>query len=71
VEVVALGGHLLEDRVDDAAGPAPGRPEIDQHGPVRVEDLGLEGGVGYVGKVSGHFSSYVGKGTMPTLYIMK
>ena len=31
LDVVALAVDLLEDRVDDAAGAAPGGPEVDQH----------------------------------------
>ena len=41
-EVVPLGGHLLEDRVHDAARTAPGRPEVDQHRLLGLEHLGLE-----------------------------
>ena len=47
-QVVALGGDLLEDRGDDAARTAPGRPEVDEHGRVGLDDLGLEVGVGDV-----------------------
>ena len=51
LEVVALARHLLEDRVDDAAGTAPGRPEVDEHGLAGLEDLGLEVAVGHVGSL--------------------
>ena len=51
---VALGRHLLEDRMDDAARPAPGSPEVDEHGPVGVDHLALKARVGYVGELAGH-----------------
>ncbi len=38
----ALGGDLLEDRRDDAARTAPRRPEVDEHGPLGFEHLGVE-----------------------------
>src|SRR5437868_14072471 len=41
-DVLLLGCDLLEDRGDHPAGAAPGRPEIDQHRSVRLEDLLLE-----------------------------
>src|SRR6476646_10305949 len=53
-QVVALLIELLEMRSDDAAGAAPGRPEIDQHGLGRLEYLGGEVVVGYFGEVSSH-----------------
>ena len=55
LQVVALAVDLLEDRMDDAARAAPGSPEVDQHGAVGVEDVGFEGGVGYVGEFSCHW----------------
>ena len=42
LQVLALGGDLLEDRGDDTAGTAPGRPEVDENGTVGLEDLGSE-----------------------------
>ena len=54
LEVVALGVDLLEDRVDDAARAAPRGPEVDEDGALGVEDVGFEGGVGYVGQFSTH-----------------
>ena len=59
LQVVALGVDLLEDRVDDAAGTAPGRPEVDEHGAVGVEHVGLEVRVGYVGELARHFGLLV------------
>src|SRR5689334_17528072 len=56
VEVVALCRHLLQDRMDDAARTTPGGPEIDQHGLLRFEHLGLEGSVGRFGQLPGHFA---------------
>ena len=38
-QVLALSVNLLQDRVDDAAGTAPGRPEVNQNGAVGLEDL--------------------------------
>ena len=55
LQVLALGVDLLEDRVDDAAGTAPGRPEVDEHGALGLQDVGLEGGVGHVGELAGHW----------------
>src|SRR6185312_5641833 len=40
-QVVALGGDLLEHWGDDAARTAPSRPEVDEHGLVGLEHLGL------------------------------
>src|SRR6185437_2072954 len=37
---------LLERRSDHAAGPAPFRPEIHDHGGLRIQNIGLEGGIG-------------------------
>src|SRR3954470_20094488 len=53
-QVVALVVELLQMRSDDAAGPAPGRPEVDQHGLAGLEYLGGEVVVGYFGQVAGH-----------------
>ena len=55
-QVVALGGDLLEDRGDHPARPAPGGPEVDEHGLVGLEDLGLEAGVGDFVEIAGHAS---------------
>ena len=44
--LAALAGDLLEHRRDHAARPAPGRPEVDEHRRVGLEDLGLEAVVG-------------------------
>ena len=41
-----LGGDLFERRRDHAAGPAPFRPEIDYDRLARLDDVGLEAGVG-------------------------
>ena len=41
-QVRALGGDLLEHGRDDAAGTAPGRPEVDEHGRVGLDDLGVK-----------------------------
>ena len=46
LDVRAFPGDLLEDRRDHAARAAPDRPEVDDHGDVGLEDLGLERGVG-------------------------
>ena len=35
--------QLLERSADGRARPAPGRPEVDDHGAVRLEDVGAEG----------------------------
>ena len=56
-EVLPLGRHLLEDRVHDAAGTAPGRPEVHQHRLLGLEHLRLEVAIGHVGKLSSHFCS--------------
>src|SRR5438067_1761284 len=56
--VVLLRGDLLEDRSDHAARPAPGRPEVDQDGRARLEDLLLECAVGDDGGLS-HFVIYL------------
>jgi hypothetical protein len=42
-----FAGHLLEDRGRQAAGTAPGGPEIHQHGEIRSEHFGLKGIVGH------------------------
>ena len=39
---VVLGGELLHLRRDQATRPAPGGPEVDEHGLVALEDLLLE-----------------------------
>lgn len=39
-------GRGLLRRSDGPARGAPGRPEVDQHGPVGLQDLGVERGVG-------------------------
>ncbi len=57
LEVVAISGDLLEDRGDDPARPAPGGPEVDEHGLVGLEDLGLETGVGDFFEIAGHLRS--------------
>src|SRR3954454_10898787 len=41
-QVLALLCDLLEDWGDDAAGSAPGRPEVDEDGTLGLEDLRLE-----------------------------
>ena len=46
---VPLLGDPLEHGIDRVARPAPLGPEVDEHGLGGLEDLGLEGGVGYVG----------------------
>ena len=43
--------------MDDPARTAPGSPEVDQHRLLGLEHLGLEGAVGHVGELPGHFSS--------------
>src|SRR5208283_67596 len=50
----ALGGDLLEYRGDDAAGTAPGRPEVDEHRPFGLENLGVEIGVCDLGEGACH-----------------
>ncbi len=40
-QVVALGVDLLEDRMDDAAGAAPGGPEVDENGAIGLQNVGL------------------------------
>ena len=40
--------------MDDATGTAPRGPEVDQYSALGVEDIGFEGGVGYVGQISTH-----------------
>src|SRR3954447_10521908 len=47
-QVVALAGDLLEHRRDDPARTAPRRPEVDEHGVLGLEDLGLEVAVGHM-----------------------
>jgi hypothetical protein len=41
--------------MDDAAGTAPGSPEVDQHGALGIEDVGFEVGVGYVSQFASHW----------------
>ena len=53
-QVLALGGDLLEHGGDDAAGTAPGSPEVDEHGLLGLDDLGLEVGVGDFGEGACH-----------------
>ena len=43
-------GDLLEHGSDDAARTAPRRPEVDEHGLVGLEDLGVEVVVGDFGE---------------------
>lgn len=38
--------ELVDERRDHPAGAAPGRPEVDEHGHGRLEDVLLPGGVG-------------------------
>src|SRR6478672_7197586 len=38
-QVLALGVHLLQHRVHDPAGAAPGSPEVDENGPVGLQNL--------------------------------
>ncbi len=47
-----LVGDFLERRRDHPARPAPLGPEIHEHRLVRLEDIGVEAGVG--GSLSGH-----------------
>jgi hypothetical protein len=59
--------------MDDAARAAPGGPEVDQHGLLGVEHLGLEGSIGHVGKLPSHLfspdrSSFIGVPAAPLLY---
>jgi hypothetical protein len=42
LEVGARRRHLIEDGREHAAGAAPGRPEVEQHGALGVRDLALE-----------------------------
>src|SRR5439155_19324455 len=55
---VVLGRQTLQDRPDDAAGPAPGSPEVDDDGDLlrALEDLALEVTFGhlYHGCALGH-----------------
>ena len=39
-------GQLVDQRRNHPAGPAPGRPEVDEHGHGGLEDVLLPGGVG-------------------------
>ena len=39
---LVLVGHVRQDRPDDAARPAPRRPEVDDDGTLRPEDGGFE-----------------------------
>src|SRR5947207_14697242 len=55
---VVLLRHLVEDRCDRLARPAPFGPVVDQHRRVGLEDFGLESVVGnmaYVGTAHGSF----------------
>ena len=40
-----LRSQLVDERRDHPAGPAPGRPEVDEHGHGGLEDILLPGGV--------------------------
>src|SRR5689334_10299052 len=53
-KVVVFVGDLLEARRDHAARAAPRRPEVDEHGLVVLQNLGLKVVVGYFGDRSGH-----------------
>src|SRR5215208_3611264 len=57
LELGPLTGDLLDDRADHAAWTAPGRPEVDQDGLVRLDDLCLEVGVGDLVD-AGHFAPF-------------
>src|SRR6185312_2583112 len=46
--LAVLLGEVVDDRADNAARPAPGRPKVDHHGLLRIEDFGLKVGVGDV-----------------------
>jgi len=66
---VALVGDLLEDRSDDAAGAAPGCPEVDQDRRLGLEDLSLEVVVGDFVHRTGHgFSLRVSVACCASLY---
>src|SRR5262249_16419297 len=52
-EALALRVDLFQHRVDDAAGAAPGGPEVDEHGAVGIQDLGLERRVSHVFEFAG------------------
>ena len=58
-----LGGELLEDRAEHAAGPAPRRPEVDQDGDgARAgHDVAGERGVGGLGE-AGHAGTIAPRG---------
>ena len=51
---IQLGGELLEDRRDRFAGPAPGRPKIDEDRRSGGRDGVLESAVGEVGDFIGN-----------------
>src|SRR5215217_471387 len=53
-QILALGVDLLEDRMNHTTRPAPGSPEVDQHGTVGLEHFGLEGGVGHIVELARH-----------------
>src|SRR5690606_6825285 len=60
---VVLAGDLLDGRRDDAAGPAPGGPEVHEDGLVALEHFLLKVGVGEddVLRVVGHDTGGLGE----------
>ena len=52
--VTVLLGQLVEDRLHHAAGRAPGRPEVDHHGPAGLLHLAAERAVADVDDVIAH-----------------
>src|SRR5262245_26695847 len=56
-QVLALVVQLLEVGGDDAAGAAPGGPEVHEHRCLGFDDLGLEVRVCHLDDVSGHLGS--------------
>ena len=52
-----LGGYLLDDGADGAAGTAPGSPEVDDHRLRGAADLGVESVVGQGLDLVAHVSS--------------
>src|SRR5881394_1699079 len=71
LQIVALGVDLLEDRMDDAAGAAPGGPEVDEHGAIGLEDVGFEVAIGHVGELASHWLSVSRESSFSTQYFRK
>ncbi len=69
-DALVLVGHVREDRADDTARAAPGRPEVDDHRALRLEDLVLEIGVSDLGEL-GHAATIASAQRRPLAAAMR